>query len=326
MKKYLKYIGLIILIIILINLDINNIIKLFSRINPWYLLIALLLNFPLLIIKSYRWNRLLHIQNIQYSISQSCLTYISSLYIGFITPGRLGEIVKAIYLKTEKNIPLSRGMSSVVVDRLFDLYLLILLSIIGIWRFEIFGYLSKYFYIIVCGFVFIPLLLLNKKFAFKIFSILHKSFIIQKMKKKYSEGFNDFYDGINQLKSIQLMFPILITLAGYLLFFLQCTFLLSAIKISINFISVSLFMSISNLISFIPISVSGLGTRDAALIYLFSLLKLKPEMAVSYSLLVFLTFFVFNGLIGAIAWFIKPVKLDNKYFNALKKINPKEKI
>lgn len=68
-------------------------------------------------------------------------------------------------------------------------------------------------------------------------------------------------------------------------------------------------MAISNLISFIPISISGLGIRDATLIYLFSLIGLKPELAVSYAFLVFITFFVCGGPMGAGAWWIKPLKI-----------------
>ena len=71
-------------------------------------------------------------------------------------------------------------------------------------------------------------------------------------------------------------------------------------------------MAISNLISFIPISISGLGTRDATLIYLFSLIGLKPELAVSYSFLVFIVFFVCGGLMGAVAWWIKPLPISGK--------------
>jgi len=70
-------------------------------------------------------------------------------------------------------------------------------------------------------------------------------------------------------------------------------------------------MAISNLISFIPISIAGLGTRDATLIYLFSLIGLKPELAVSYAFLVFITFFVCGGLMGAVAWWMKPIKFEN---------------
>ena len=70
------------------------------------------------------------------------------------------------------------------------------------------------------------------------------------------------------------------------------------------------FMAISSLISMVPISISGLGTRDAVLIYLFSLLGLKAELAVSYALIFFLAFFVCSGLMGIVALWIKPVSLS----------------
>ena len=69
-------------------------------------------------------------------------------------------------------------------------------------------------------------------------------------------------------------------------------------------------MAISNLISFLPVSVSGIGTRDAALIYLFSLVNIQPEIAVTYSFLVFVNFFIAGGIIGAISWWFKPLKIN----------------
>ena len=93
------------------------------------------------------------------------------------------------------------------------------------------------------------------------------------------------------------------------MFFVQCYLIVTAMGLSINFITITLFMAISNLISFIPISISGLGTRDVTLIFLFSLIKLSPELAVSYAFLVFITFFVTGGLLGAVAWWIRPLEL-----------------
>ena len=40
------------------------------------------------------------------------------------------------------------------------------------------------------------------------------------------------------------------------------------------------------LLDALPISFSGLGTRDAAMIFLFSLMSLSAEAAVSFSLLI----------------------------------------
>ena len=68
-------------------------------------------------------------------------------------------------------------------------------------------------------------------------------------------------------------------------------------------------MAISNLISFIPISISGLGTRDVTLIFLFSMISLKPELAVSYALLVFIAFFIVVELFCAVAWWLRPLEL-----------------
>ena len=72
-----------------------------------------------------------------------------------------------------------------------------------------------------------------------------------------------------------------------------------------------MFMSISNFISFIPISISGLGTRDSVLIYLFSMIGLSSEYAVSMATLVFIIFFVFGGLIGYISFLKRPLDIKN---------------
>ena len=130
MKKYIKYSGIVIFLIILLKINFRGMLRTLYEIHSSYLLIAVTLNIPLLFSKSYRWHSLLKQQAIQYNVLQSCLVYMSSLYVGFITPGRLGEFTKAIYLKLDKNISLSKGMSSVVVDRLLDMYLLIILGIV----------------------------------------------------------------------------------------------------------------------------------------------------------------------------------------------------
>ena len=127
----------------------------------------MILNIPHLFIKSYRWNYLLKQQSINYSAVQSFLVYMSSLYVGFITPGRLGEFVKTLYLKSDKGINISKGFSSVLVDRLFDLYLLIILGFIGIWKFGILGKLSDLF-IIYFDSLISPLIARREEFGLQI--------------------------------------------------------------------------------------------------------------------------------------------------------------
>ncbi len=310
LRNYIRYLGVLFLILILTNIDVKLLLKYLSNINPFLCLLVLVLNVPQFFIKSLRWNQLLKQQKIIYPAFDTFQIYISSIFIGFITPGRLGEFLKVVYLKSDKDVSLSKGMSSVLVDRLFDLYLLIILGLLGIWQFGILGKLSNTSLLLLIIFISFPLLILNKQLTGKVSSLIYKSVIKKKaqLRDKIEERFEDFYNGINQLMTFKLIFSALLTCLSYSVFFMQCYLIAIAMGISINFITITLFMAISNLISFIPISISGLGTRDAALIYLFSLIDLSPELAVSYAFLVFITFFVCGGLMGAVAWFMNPLE------------------
>ena len=306
----MKYFGLIILVIILSKIDIILLKDEILKTNLPFLFIAMALNIPHLFIKSYRWNLMLKQQNICFSPMQTFFAYMSSLYIGFITPGRLGEFVKVLYLKSGRGISISKGFSSVLGDRLFDLYLLIVLGSIGLWKFDVLGELSDVFLVFTIIVLLSPLIMLNKKLTGKLIKILYNLAVIKKVKDKIEESFEEFFDGLNQLINLQLLVSGLLTFIGYFMFFIQCYLIVLAMDLPINFITITFFMSISNLISFIPISISGLGTRDATLIYLFSLFGLRSELAVSYASLVFVTFFVFGGLIGALAWFRNPLEIN----------------
>ena len=310
MKKYIRYIGLFILLFILSRIDFSQLLDTLFRVNIYYLLLAVVLNIPQLFFKSYRWNYLLKQQKINYSPLQSFMVYMSSLYVGFMTPGRIGEFVKALYLKSDKGISISKGFSSVLLDRLFDLYLLIILGFIGIWQFGILGKLSDTFLILSIIVILVPLIMLNKQLMGKLTKLLYNLAVIKKVKGKIEESSEDFYGGLNQLINPKLLVSGLLTCLGYFMFFIQCYLIVIAMDLPINFITITLFMAISNLISFIPISISGLGTRDATLIFLFSLIGLEPELAVSYAFLVFITFLVAGGLIGAVSWWFYPLELN----------------
>ncbi len=158
-----------------------------------------------------------------------------------------------------------------------------------------------------------PLILLNKHFMKKFLGYLYDLTVFQKVKNDIKEKYDDFYQGINQLINHTLLLSVLITCLSYAVFFMQCYILANALGLAVDYVTITLFMAMSNLISFIPVSVSGLGTRDATLIYLFSLIGLKPELAVSYAFLVFVTFFVCGGIFGAIAWWIKPLPKYSSY-------------
>ena len=313
--KYLTYLGLLIFVYILYSLDYNVVIENLKNINFCYLLFAFILNIPMVYFKSFRWQQILKIQTLNIGANSSFKYYMSSLYLGFITPGRIGEFIRVLYIKEEKQ---SREygtiFSTVILDRLFDLYLLILLTILGFSYLQL-GIASEYILAITFVFFILPLIIIKLDF----FNLLIKS-IGTKLSKSFQEKASRFIKSF--VKGIKLSLNLysigsfsIYTILSYVIFFSQAYLIAMSLNIEINFIVLSLVMAISNTISLLPISISGIGTRDLVLIYFLVPLGITQESAVLYSTLVLITFFVGCALIGSIFYFQKPISLmkSNEY-------------
>jgi uncharacterized membrane protein YbhN (UPF0104 family) len=71
-------------------------------------------------------------------------------------------------------------------------------------------------------------------------------------------------------------------------------------------------LAITSSIAVIPISIYGLGTRDATLVALFSLYNIPPENSISFTLFWFTVFFVTPSIIGAFITILENKKLPSK--------------
>ena len=98
-QNLIRFIGLIIFILILYYLDVRYIVDQLKRINLHYLFLAVLILILFHFCKALRWKYILKIQHIHYSLIHSYLIYLSGLFIGILTPGRVGDFVKIYYLK-----------------------------------------------------------------------------------------------------------------------------------------------------------------------------------------------------------------------------------
>ena len=85
--------------------------------------IAALLFIPLMIaVKAMRWRLLLQAQGVEYPLGKCIEVYSIGIFWGIVTPGRLGDFVKVLYLKRH-GLNVLHGLFSVVGDRLFDFVL-----------------------------------------------------------------------------------------------------------------------------------------------------------------------------------------------------------
>lgn len=310
--KVWRLLGLIIFVYILYKVDWSQMTSVLKRTDLQWIIIATLINIPNLWLKSTRWQFLLAMQNKTIGNREAFLLYMSSLYLGIVTPGRLGEFAKAIYLNQEGITSVSHGFSSVLIDRLCDLYLLFLLAMAGFislvpWEgADAFGWSG------LAGAIAVPLIFLFSSRAQLFFPWIYQKVLVFKLPEAAKEDVEQFLKGIRELMTWRIYNAGLLTLLSWSLFFLQCFMIVKALEIPITYMEIIPIMAITNIFTFLPISISGLGTREAVLSFLLLPRGISLELILAYSMEVLLVFFIAGGLMGAVAWFLKPV--DIKFF------------
>ena len=271
--------------------------------------IALSLIIPLLVIKALRWRLLMKAQNIDYSLKDSTLMYVAATYIGAITPGRIGDFIKIFYLKGD-DYPFGKSFATVLLDRLFDLISLLLLGYAGMLLFITF--FERTITILSCIFVGTVLLIIffiyKKDFSMGILEYISSNFIPGRYRENAKIGFSDLCNGIKTLNANQIVSATFITFFAWVIYFVMMYLFALSLDINIPFLYLATCVSISAVVTLIPISISGIGTRDATLIILFSYLGLSKESAIAFSMMILFMYFV-AGFIGLVAWLKKPISL-----------------
>jgi hypothetical protein len=305
----LRLIGILLLLVLVSRIDLHKTRALLSNAR-WDLVgLTVVLNLPLIGFKAVRWRQLMSAQVIRYRFSHAFSAYFGSIFIGLLTPGRLGEFVKALYISQDCGIPMGQAFSSVLADRLFDLYVLFLVggaALVSLTN-EKSGLLMLVGSTLLLS---IPLAIFLNDRAFRWMKAigLKLGHIGRQM---FSPGgwLVEMRDGLQQLTWLWLLAATTLTVVAYIIFFGQCYLLALALGLKIGFVQVSFAVALGSLVTLLPISISGLGTREAAIIAYLGSVGVPAEMALGFSLLVFVTFYVAGGLMGAVAWWIKPVSL-----------------
>jgi uncharacterized protein (TIRG00374 family) len=308
-KVAFRLIGLAVLGLILLKLDLKATAAALARVDWNLLLVAMAANLPLFGLKAWRWRELLRMQGIIYLWHEAFLVFVAGLFLGLVTPGRVGEVGKALYLKQDRNVPVSEGLANVLMDRLFDLYTILVLGAAGLAWFRLLPPWSLG--LIMSGTVvalFLPLLLLSERLATWGLALFQRLPVLGQHNVRATQAVRRFQQGLRPLLTPRLAVPLALTLLAYALFFWQGWLLALALDLPLGMVYLAVCLSVAGVAALLPISFSGLGTRDAILILLFAPLGLAAEEAVAFSTLFFLTFYVGGGALGAIAWQVKPLE------------------
>jgi len=278
-SKYFSLIGIGLFIYILSKADLNSFLLLLQETRYSFLFLLPVFTFLIFFVQTLKWQQLLKIQKLDYDFWYLFKVHIISNYYALLTPSRIGYFVKIGYLNNSFGV----ASASVVIDRILDTLVLSIFASIGAFLL-ISQFPNLIFQISVFVFVFIIAVLFfysrkRAKFLFGFF----KRIIPGKFQEPLKRVFHDFYDNLPRRR--KLWSPFLLTILTWFLIYSQSYLIAQALNLSINFWYYIFFFSIATVVSLIPITVSGLGTREAALILLLSQFNVSIESIVALSLM-----------------------------------------
>lgn len=299
---------------LLTRLDLRQVYEIIHEADLLLVIASVLAVVPLIFIKTIRWQGILRSQSVQFQTWPAFQAYFGSLFVGFLTPGRLGEFVKALHVTHDCGVSSAQAFSSVLGDRLFDLYALLLVGGAALLTLTI----GNTEVIALTGSVLLltlPLVLFLNDTTFGwLQQVGLRTGHLGRRLFATGSWLPKMRLGLRQLTWSSLLVAIALTMLAYAIFFGQCYLLALALKLPVGFAPVSYAVALGSLVTLLPISVSGLGTREAAMIAYLGTVGVPAESALSFSLLVFVTFYVAGGLMGAVAWWMKPVQLPSRQF------------
>ena len=301
-KKLLPFIGIAILVWLIFKIGTNNIVESFASARISFIILAIFFSFVVVFFQASKWFILLKKQRIKIGFLETLKFELMSAFYGIITPAKLGSFVKVAYLqKKVKNI--GKSSSSVVLDKIFDF--------LTIFIFAFFGCLvlvkGTLFLVSLVFLFFIALftIFINKNRSKPLLKFIYKKMLPKRFKKNARKNFYDFYDSIPN-KSFLIFFLFFSFLTWIVVYSL--TFIVAlALNIEISYFILIFILPISTLVAHIPITIAGLGTREASLVGLLSLYGIGAAKAFSMSIIAFLI-----TCIPALLGFFLSLKRTNK--------------
>ena len=308
----LRSIGIIIFIILLYNIDFHLFKDILNNIDVKLLGLSIIMLFPLVGIKTLRWKYILKKYHIDYNYKDAYLAFFSSIYIGVLTPGRLGEFIRSFYVSNDCKLDKLKSISSVLIDRLFDFYILLIIGIFSIYSLSsiYFSYFIQILIIIL--FISFGIVIIRNKKSFNYLTIkLFKKYSIINDVFNYKNWFNTLHAGLNIIDLNTLLKLSLLTIVSYTVFFYQSYILSISIGMATHPINIIYSVTLGSLITLIPISISGIGTRELIITSFLSTKNIDTDISFAFSILIFLNFYIITALIGFLSWLIKPIPIKN---------------
>jgi uncharacterized protein (TIRG00374 family) len=308
-QPLLRGVGLGLLVWLLLRIDPRQLLGTWMQADKALILLATVLAFPMMFIKVERWRYLLKALGIAYPLTDAATAYFGTYYIGVVTPGRAGEILKALYIH-ENNVSIGTAMVSVILDRTLDLLVLVGLALLGIWLVPQFAPLGSLWFwgmLIGLGAVGGVLLLRTRILESSWHWLGRRLSLVRYLDGSHNQA-SDFLVGLRQVATVPTLFvALLLSVGSWLVVLLECYLIARSLSIAAPFWYLAFAVAAAGMAALLPVSIAGIGVRDTVLVAVLGLIGVAPQKALAFSLLYFAIFGMALGMVGAVFWYRRPI-------------------
>ncbi len=310
----LPFIGLAMFVAIVYGTGLSNIIEVLKSIDAGRLALVPLFIVAIVLLRGLRWQYLLQRIGIEYTLGRSSMVWVIGAFASAVTPGKVGDAVRAVYVERETDASFGEAFLTVFIDRLWDLMTVLVAGMITVFVFShVYIEIPSIWILIAGGLVVIAILymVMRKGLMQRLLRPLFDVLVPERYKDRFSFHFHSFYDSLHVYKRSPREFAVVmvLTLAYWALVFALAFYVTWLLGGGVSFGYMVLIMPIVTLVELIPISVAGLGTRDATVIYFFSLVGVSSAEAVGFSIAYLLIGTYLTSLLGFVFWLRNPVGL-----------------
>jgi glycosyltransferase 2 family protein len=277
--------------------DVQSVKAVITSIPMQYIGLAILFTLLSYSLRFVKWHYFLRYLKINISVRDSFNIFFIGLSMS-ITPGKVGELLKSYLIKNVSGTEISRSEPIVIVDRLTDLFAMLVLVSVGITIFS-FSYVP----IIV---VFMTLLLFVAVLQSSKLSMKIIDFLTRFLFKKHKTAFINLYESTQQLLKVRLL--TLTTIISVVAWFMECIslfILLKALGLSLGIIESTFIFSFGTVAGALSMVPGGLGVAEGSITGLLMYFHIDKSVAVSITLLIRLVTLWLGVIIGLLIFFKK---------------------
>ncbi len=297
-KKIVPLIGIGILIYILSTINFQTMMVFFVKPPLVFTILACFAIFPVILLSTIQWQLLLRQQKIHVSFWYSCKNIFIGYFYGFISPGGFGGYIRSVYLSAKSKTPLPKCVANLITFNTIDYITLLLFGLFGAFLLsDQAPYLFLPMLIVFIVSIVVFIFFLTQKTSKLLFSRIIESQVFRVLKNRLEDPLESFYVDLPLLHQVLPVF--FISFIGWFLRFILFYLIAELFSIHVPILQGMMIIAVADIIASIPISIYGLGTREAALVSLYSFYNISRDAVVGLSLFWFTATWLLPSIIGA---------------------------